>query len=270
MNRNQNISFCKTPHIYKITDLRNGKIYIGKTKGGSSYFSGGKLVNSILKVHGFSVFKRDIIVQGDFNETLLNELEKHYIRLFNSNDSIIGYNFTNGGEGISGHKHSEETLNLFSKQRKGKKNPKLSQTFKECGHPMLGKKLSEEQIEAIKKANTERPSWNKGIKLSEEHIEKMSKSLKGRKGSLKGKVFSEEHRKNISKSRKNIIISEETKRKISESNKGKERSEEFKKNHSDKFSGIGNPFYGKVHSEETKRKISEAMKIRRIKNDSES
>ena len=69
---------------------------------------------------------------------------------------------------------------------------------------------------------------------------------------------------NISIGGKNSPHSEETKRKIGESNriaqKGKQHSEEWKNLMSEKFSGEGNPFYGKHHPEETKQKISEARK----------
>jgi hypothetical protein len=87
------------PYIYKITDTRNGMMTIGKHNGKvKSYFTSSKIVNNIAKKYGREIFKREIIVQGDFSNELLNELEKHYIRLY-ATVSPNGYNLTIGGDG---------------------------------------------------------------------------------------------------------------------------------------------------------------------------
>ena len=69
---------------------------------------------------------------------------------------------------------------------------------------------------------------------------------------------------NIKAGGNNNNHSEETKRKIGEANKialkGSHWSEEHRKLISEKFSGEGNPFYGKKHTEESKQKISENRK----------
>lgn len=69
---------------------------------------------------------------------------------------------------------------------------------------------------------------------------------------------------NIKAGGTNHSHSEETKRKIGKANqlslKGHKWSKHQKDIISKKFTGKGNPFYGKTHSEETKRKISENRK----------
>lgn len=69
---------------------------------------------------------------------------------------------------------------------------------------------------------------------------------------------------NITSGGNNYSHSEETKKKIGQSNsialKGKKHSSEQNIKMSQKFSGKGNPFYGKHHSEETKEKISQSRK----------
>lgn len=91
------------PYIYIITDTRNNLSVVGKSNGKSKYyFTGSQIINSILKKYGKyearKFLKKSIIVQGNFNEELLNELEKHYIRLYNTKFPN-GYNLTDGGIG---------------------------------------------------------------------------------------------------------------------------------------------------------------------------
>lgn len=69
---------------------------------------------------------------------------------------------------------------------------------------------------------------------------------------------------NITSGGHNYSHSEETKKKIGQANKtalkGKTHSTEWSQKMSKKFSGEGNPFYGKHHTELTKQKISENRK----------
>jgi len=92
------------PYIYKIVtkiDTKGypaGSIYIGKHCGNDkSYFSGGTIVNNLRNKYGKTCVEREIIVNGNFNKELLNDLEIHYIRLYGS--FINGLNLTSGGDG---------------------------------------------------------------------------------------------------------------------------------------------------------------------------
>lgn len=100
------------PCIYKITNTINNKIYIGQTKNSAQerfwkHCSNSRssrdcykrlyLYKSINK-HGLEKFKIEVIIEGEYNKLLLNDLEKHYIRLYNSNNPLKGYNSTEGGE----------------------------------------------------------------------------------------------------------------------------------------------------------------------------
>jgi hypothetical protein len=104
--------------IYKITNLINGKIYIGQTvdfidrkyhhrhvnlkKKKFSYIE-----NAFLK-YGKENFNFDIIVKLKErpNKKYINDLESHYIQLYNSNRRSVGYNLTKGGD-----YYSTESLN---------------------------------------------------------------------------------------------------------------------------------------------------------------
>lgn len=136
--------------IYKTTNLVNGMIYIGQTykSSSSNYLGSGKLLIRAIKKNGRKNFKRETIVEGNFNQALIDELEIHYIRLYNSNNRNVGYNLLEGGKGNT----PEQNINI------SKNN--------------IGKKLSKESRRKISIAH-------KGKKLSEEHKLKISNRLLG-------------------------------------------------------------------------------------------
>ena len=112
--------------IYKITNLINGKCYVGKTKHQSvirwrDHINGyhpSSLIHKAIKKYGIEHFSFDVI-ESNVSETLLNELEKHYIAKFSSK-TPNGYNLTNGGDGGIGLIVTEETKRKQSEVRKGK------------------------------------------------------------------------------------------------------------------------------------------------------
>ena len=125
--------------IYKVINLINNKIYIGKTtqklnirinqhkydafkNNKKSYF-----YKSIRK-YGWDNFKWEII-DNALSERDLNDKEVHWISYYDSNNSDIGYNLTNGGDGSVGYKPSKETM------RKKHENPTSAKlTIKQVAH----------------------------------------------------------------------------------------------------------------------------------------
>jgi hypothetical protein len=197
-------------------------------------------------------------------------------------------NYTIGGDGISGHRHSAETRAKLSAMQIGKvisdaQRKKLSEAGKGRIQPEdvrlkislknSGRKRTPEQI----KANSER---NKGKKLSIEHRLAISAGNIGRKHSQEtkekigakkiGQTISVEHRLAISQANKGRKFSaeviakrvltmtgkpckEETKRKISEAHKGKTIPLEVRQKIIAKLTGL-------KQSEETKAKRRESLK----------
>lgn len=90
--------------IYKITNLVNGKIYVGKTTKTAEerlkkHFTSTHnlaLKRSFAK-HGKENFKIEVLEECELAN--INEREIFYISLFDSTNPYIGYNFTAGGEG---------------------------------------------------------------------------------------------------------------------------------------------------------------------------
>ena len=171
--------------IYKITNLINGKFYIGKTRDfeqrksrhileGSS--SKSNYLYRSMKKNGVNNFKFDIIYNfrhGKYSNKCANILEKHYIQKYNS---FIpnGYNMTLGGEGQCGSK--------FSIEHKAKLSASMSGKKKSVAHKA---KLSASKLGNIYACGKQR---NPSKEKSSAHKAKISASMSGKKKSAAHKA----------------------------------------------------------------------------------
>jgi len=196
--------------------------------------------NVVKKCNGFS---SNIICQ-DKDEELIFLVEQERIDQLKKL-SVKLCNLTNGGEGQSGFKHSEESK---AKMREtAARNPR--------------KKMSDQQKEALRKANT-------GVKFTEERKRKISEKAKGRK-------LSAENKEKLRLSMLNFKHTEETKEHLREINIGRKHTAEtlakmsdFQKSRSHVFTleqieNFRNAHLGKKHSEESKTKMSLLTKSRK-------
>ena len=266
-------------YVYEITNLINGKKYIGKRSckcpiEEDKYIGSGTAFKYAVKKYGKENFKKEIL-QICENEEMAFEWEKVYIeqvKAYKNNNNY--YNISSGGKGggnanLAGK--TEEELNVireklrnhFKERYKGEGNPfygkkhseetrkKLSAKAKlQCkgeGNPFYGKKHSIESKEKIgnfHKGN----SYALGIKRSDETKKKLSESrkdkYKGINSPLYGKKISEEHRRKISEAHKNR--SEDYRKKLSEANKGKKLSLTTRQKIGDALRGENSPFSIKV------------------------
>ncbi len=165
--------------IYKITNQINGKIYIGKTLNSNPLNRWAKhlsiakhkttrnytyqVIHKAINKYGKENFTFEVIEKCP-QESVGLEREKYWIEYYKSNigkyGSKFGYNSTEGGEGSSGFKHSEESKNKMSQTRKG--------TRLGSENTFFGKHHSAESIAKIKSKTT-------GRKLSISEIENRSK-----------------------------------------------------------------------------------------------
>jgi hypothetical protein len=121
------------------------------------------------------------------------------IAVFGRKDLGTGilHNRTNGGEGLSGMVHSEETKGKISEAHKGRTHSEESKRNMSEGLKgninRLGTTHSEESKRKMSEANKN---------PSEETRKKMSEAKKGKTSNRKGVLLSEETRKKMSDARK--------------------------------------------------------------------
>jgi group I intron endonuclease len=163
----------KTGIVYKITNLKNGKIYIGQTirklnlrfqshwkesKHSDTYF------HRSLRKYGRENFKIEPLLI-DVPKDMLNEAEISAIYLWQTKIPI-GYNMTDGGNGCNAqYEISEDARTVISNFHKGK--PKTDQHRKNISEALKCKPKSESHKHNLSVAVS-------GFKHSESAKEKMS------------------------------------------------------------------------------------------------
>lgn len=197
--------------------------YVGKGKGNRAFTSVGRnnFWHNVVNNHGFVVE----IVDYFESEKIAFIHERALIAHFRSLGVRL-CNATDGGEGPSGAKRSDDTRRKMSESMTGLKHRQFSkETREKMSISATGRKMSPEAIEKTATAH-------RGMRRSKETLEKMSAALKGKNlgvkkspeaiakavAARKGKPLSEQAKKNISdghaKRTKYCVMTEEHKAKI--------------------------------------------------------
>lgn len=213
-------------YIYRITNLINGKTYIGKHKYkklNDNYMGSGVALGRSQKKYGIENFKKDILVFNIPREEQAFILEKTFIASEREKVGIENcYNISNGGDGVSGmepwnkgKKMSEEFKRKDSEAHKGKPSSRKGVHLSEDEKLIISIKTKEAMTEEVKKKISEKkkgkPSPRKGKPMSEEAKRKSSESHKGQVAWNKGIPMSEEQKKKLSdahKGKKSKIMEE--------------------------------------------------------------
>lgn len=178
-------------YVYRITNLINGKTYIGqhtvregRTVTSDTYWGSGKMLRAAFKKYGKENFKKDILFVGDYTQEEINKLEIDAI----SNERALGkaeYNIADGGNfGLDGHfywnnasdeqkkKHSEH--NRVAGRKGQEAFRKLSEDVKKAAYEKAERTRAERGHSHHTKGTT-------GMKFSEEQRKHISESHKGEK-----------------------------------------------------------------------------------------
>ena len=152
-------------YIYKITNTLNSKIYVGQSVGPSlsrvsqhrSDLRNSRHRNKHLQAawnkYGELAFTFEVIEQFDSEMNFdLNNLERYWIKHFDSMNPSKGYNKTEGGEG---GKPSEETKKKLSEAAKGRKHSEESR--KKMSEAQKGKTISEQQKRKLSESKKGKP-----------------------------------------------------------------------------------------------------------------
>ena len=158
--------------VYKLTNLINGKNYVGQTvqtlekRFNAHKYCKKSIIGNAIKKYGAENFSREVLAVCS-TKGEMDELERFFIEIFNCKFPN-GYNIADGGGGGS----------------------------------VRGRPCSAETRAKLSAANSGQIPWNKGKHLSAETRSKLSKSLKGnRNGSgNKGRAQTSETRAKISQS----------------------------------------------------------------------
>jgi len=186
-------------YVYKITNLINGKFYVGETKDPKQRFldhrkiaRGGKakypgkfhIIHAAITKYSIDNFKFEIIHTVS---TKQESLDLEVIEIKNARDNNIEiYNIGNGGRsnsGISGWKHTEESKKKMSESRKGK-------TFSDEHKKALSEAQSGERHSQFGKHQTIEWKENKG-KLKSDDVKQIKLLINsGVKNRIIAKQFS--------------------------------------------------------------------------------
>lgn len=165
--------------IYKATNTRNGKVYIGFSKNWPQRINGhnydrrygnanNKAFYNAIQKYGWESFEWEAIYQSWNFEHTLKVMEPYFIDEYRSwvgFEDCNGYNITRGGEGVSGYKRTPELIESHRQKMKGRKfTPehiaKRVASFKKTMNgkgTRTGKKHTLESIEKMRQAHLGKP-----------------------------------------------------------------------------------------------------------------
>lgn len=117
-----------------------------------------------------------VLVWGVPDEKTLNALEIMYIKNYKTYEN--GFNFTDGGDGVCGYKHTKQAREKISHALSGKNNPMYGKTGKKSH--MYGKKHSKETRKKMSEAQKgeNHPQFNSCIKIRKQECKSCTQGFR--------------------------------------------------------------------------------------------
>jgi len=187
--------------VYKVTNLINGKIYIGvhkTTDPYDNYLGSGKNIQLAIKKYGLENFSKEILhVYNNQDDAYMMEsilVDDDFISRNDTYNAKVGgfgggiahkpevrrrmsESYKGSGNPFYGKKHSKETRMSISKNVSGCKNPNYGNRFnhtietkQKISESVLGRKHSEETKAKISKSNKGQIPWSKGKTFNQKTI----------------------------------------------------------------------------------------------------
>lgn len=190
----------------QLSPLKCFYVYFYLRQDGTPYYVGKGKTDRAYQKHEIKIpgdRSRIVFVGINMTEKDAFTLEQDQILFYGRKDLGTGIlrNKTSGGEGCSGHRHSEETKQRLRELNFGEKNRMFGRRGPAA--PNYGKPMAEEIKEKIRKANT-------GKTKSKEHRRKLSESKKGKSWGS----HTEAAKQKISQGHKGKKLSEKQKAKL--------------------------------------------------------
>lgn len=200
----------KGNYVYVHRKGSDGSVfYVGKGIGRRAWhtYKRNRWWRAIRDKHGRTVE----IIKDNLPEACALSLERVLIAMYKAQIC----NLTDGGQGVSGYKHTPEAIAVMKAKKAGYKPPRLTaEQYKKIGEARRGTKMSDEARAKM------RAAWV-GREITPEWRANLSKAHKGRRHSL-------EHVKNQADAQRGKKLSDEHKATIGNFHRGKKLSDEHK------------------------------------------
>lgn len=203
--------------VYLITNLLNGKRYVGQHVGrdlekywrrnvwlAKAGYQGKRALYRAIRKYGTDNFKIEtLVIVG--TKADMDRYEIGLIERWDTTSPVKGYNITAGGRGSLGVKMSDETRAKMSKSREGKamsdENRSLLKERNKGNKYALGRKMTQDNFDKLM-------SVHLGAKRSDEARRKMSEAQTGKKHSEETKQRMREARQRYLETQANSLKEE--------------------------------------------------------------
>jgi len=213
------MAFYAYVHIRPGADA-HGAFYVGKGRDRRSHDFSRRNLHHTHIINKYGPENIDVAQMECSSEALAFDLERGLIKCLRKMGVDL-VNVTDGGEGVSGLRHSEQSRAQMSAKRKGRSlKPetlkKMSESHRGQANHFFGKSHSDETKKRISETKKANPTdyWS-GKSRSEETRKKISEALTGKPG----RPHTDKSKAKISaahKGKKQKPVSEETRKKLSQ------------------------------------------------------